>query len=64
MTGNDKDDTAAGRRAPDTAGDELSERIDEIEDAIIAERDEAGVPGRVSERENVQKTEPDDQAPA
>ncbi len=63
MNSKDHENAASSDAEPGTEKDELSEQIDEIEEAIIAERDEAGVPGRVSERESVQQTEPDDQAP-
>lgn len=63
MTSKDNEDTAEGN-TPTEAVEELGRRLDELEEAIIAERDDAGVPGRVSERDNVQQVEPDHQAPS
>ncbi len=63
MTSNDNEDAV---QEHSTAGEreDLPRRLDELEDSIIAERDDAGVPGRVTERENIEQAEPDNQAPA
>lgn len=57
-------DDAAELCAPQGDTGDLARWLDELEQAIIAKRDDAGVPGRVSERKNVQQIVPDDQAPS
>lgn len=63
MTNNDNEEAAERPATAEEAAD-LARRLDELEESIIAERDDAGVPGRVSERENTEQIEPDNQAPS
>lgn len=63
MTNKGNEDAAESRVTTEKA-DGLTRQLDELEESVITERDDAGVPGRMSERENVQQITPDDQTPA
>ncbi|UYP20271.1 hypothetical protein OED52_06980 [Rhodococcus sp. Z13] len=47
----------------DLTGQKISRMVDDLEQKIERERDEEGVPGSVSDREETDQVEPDDQAP-